>query len=148
MRSNMAGGATVTGGCETEGPPERGRGAEAEEKRGRGGGRAGAPTRGVPPSHQAPPAARRGEGERRERVRCRYLGTQLGLEPSISQVAKRFIGTGRPKAPAPPGKLRRPRSAAAAMAAGLACAHRAVAAGCAATAPPRRGVWSRESGQA
>lgn len=60
----------------------------------------------------------------------RYLGTQLGLEPSISQVANRFMGTGRPSAPAPPGKLRRPRSAAAAMAASTGPAPPA----------PRRGV--------
>lgn len=117
-----------------EGPRLRESGAEGDAGQG-------SATRWVPPGRQAPPAARRGEGARWAYGCSRYLGTQLGLEPSISQVAKRFIGTGRPKAPAPPGKLRRPRSAAAAIAAGLACAHRAAAAaaaGCAA-APPRRG---------
>lgn len=71
------------------------------------------------------PGQQRGWGPRPRPPR--YLGTQLGLEPSISQVAKRFIGTGRPRAPVPPGKLRRLRSAAAAMAvpAALARAHRA-----------------------
>lgn len=36
-----------------------------------------------------------------------HLGMQFGEEPSISQVAKRFIGTGLFRAPLP-GKLKRP----------------------------------------
>lgn len=92
------------------------------------------------------PPGSRGWALEGEGAAPRYLGTQLGLEPSISQVAKRFIGTGRPRAPAPPGKLRRLRSAAAAMAAGLARAHRAAAAACAA-APPRRRGASRVRGR-
>lgn len=40
-----------------------------------------------------------------------YLGTQLGLEPSTSQVAKRFMGTGVLSAAGAPARPRRPRSA-------------------------------------
>lgn len=40
-----------------------------------------------------------------------YLGTQLGLEPSTSQVANRFMGTGVLSAAGAPARPRRPRSA-------------------------------------
>lgn len=43
--------------------------------------------------------------------RARYLGTQLGLEPSTSQVANRFMGTGVLSAPGAPARPGRPRSA-------------------------------------
>ncbi|XP_043345510.1 collagen alpha-1(I) chain-like [Cervus canadensis] len=43
--------------------------------------------------------------------RAAYLGTQLGLEPSTSQVANRFMGTGVLSAAGAPARPKRPRSA-------------------------------------
>lgn len=43
--------------------------------------------------------------------RAAYLGTQLGLEPSTSQVANRFMGSGVLSAAGAPARPRRPRSA-------------------------------------
>lgn len=52
-----------------------------------------------------------GRCARTKRSAGAYLGTQLGLEPSTSQVANRFMGTGVLSAPGAPGRPRRPRSA-------------------------------------
>lgn len=53
-----------------------------------------------------------------------YLGMQFGEDPSISQVANRFMGTGLLSAPLP-GKLSRPLLSAMVRAAGGTVRHRA-----------------------
>lgn len=54
----------------------------------------------------SPAAVREGGREARAGLAPSYLGTQFGEEPSISQVANRFMGTGLFSAPPP--KLSRP----------------------------------------